>query len=68
MQIAHRKKTSAKVLLFQLYFLWLGERGAHRQQQAGSTGLTVLLQIQTDSFGAPPNSSASDLTFELDQY
>ena len=29
----------------------LGERAAHRQPQAGST---VLLQIQTGSFGDPP--------------
>jgi hypothetical protein len=43
----------------------LGERGAHRQPQAGST---VLLQIQTGSFGDPPTSSASDLTVGLDQY
>ena len=43
----------------------LGERGAHRQQQAGST---VLLQIQTGSFGDPPTPSASDLTVGIDQY
>ena len=43
----------------------LGERGAHRQPQAGST---VLLQIQTGSFGEPPTPSASDLTVALDQY
>ena len=43
----------------------LGERGAHRQPQAGST---VLLQIQTGSFGEPPTPSASDLTLALDQY
>jgi hypothetical protein len=43
----------------------LGERGAHRQPQAGST---VLLQIQTGTFGEPPTPSASDLTLALDQY
>jgi hypothetical protein len=43
----------------------LGERAAHRQPQAGST---VLLQIQTGSFGDPPTPSASDLTVGLDQY
>ena len=43
----------------------LGERGAHRQPQAGST---VLLQIQTGSFGEPPTPSASDPTLALDQY
>ena len=35
------------------------------QPQAGST---VLLQIQTGSFGDPPTPSASDLTLALDQY
>ena len=45
----------------------LGERGAHRQPQAGSTVLPVL-QIQTGSFGEPPTPSASDLTLALDQY
>ena len=43
----------------------LGERGVHRQPQAGST---VLLQIQTGSFGEPPTPSASDPTLALDQY
>ena len=43
----------------------LGERAAHRQPKAGST---VLLQIQTGSFGDPPTPSASDLTLALDQY
>ncbi len=43
-----------------------GERCVHRQPpQAGST---VLLQIQTGSFGEPPTPSASDLTVALDQY
>jgi hypothetical protein len=45
----------------------LGERGAHRQPQAGST-VFKLLQIQTGSFGDPPTPSASDLTVGLDQY
>jgi hypothetical protein len=43
----------------------LGARGAHRQAQAGST---VLLQMQTGSFGDPPTASASDLSLALDQY
>ena len=43
----------------------LGERGAHLQPQAGST---VLLQIQTGSFGKPPTPSSSDLTVALDRY
>ena len=42
-----------------------GERGAHLQPQAGST---VLLQIQTGSFGKPPTPSSSDLTGALDRY
>ncbi len=43
----------------------LGWRGAHRQRHAGST---VLLQIQTSSFGDLPTPSASDPTLALDQY
>ena len=43
----------------------LGGRGAHRQPQVSST---VLLQIQTGSFGEPPTPSSSDLTVALDWY
>ena len=62
--------TRAKIkICFCFYFsgrtFGLGERGAHRQPQAGST---VLLQIQTGSFGEPPTPIASDPTLALDQY
>ena len=74
MQLAHFRKaffflTIEMVMRDNSYFsartFGLGERGAHRQPQAGST---VLLQIQTGSFGEPPTPSASDPTLALDQY
>jgi hypothetical protein len=51
--------------IFSVRTFGLGARGVHRQPQAGST---VLLPIQTGSFGDPPTPSASDLTLALDQY
>ena len=68
--VAVREETRGKNKnCFCFYFLartfGLGERGAHRQPQAGST---VLLQIQTGSFGEPPTPSSSDLTVALDRY
>ena len=42
----------------------LGGRDTHQPQVCS----TVLLQIQTGSFGKPPTPSASDLSWGLDQY
>jgi hypothetical protein len=53
------------IIFFSVRTCGLSERGAHRQPQTGST---VLIQIQTGSFGEPPTPSASDLTLALDQY
>ncbi len=58
-------RTASDNYIFSGRTFGLGERGAHRLPQTGST---VLLQIQTGSFGEPPTPSASDLTVALDQY
>jgi hypothetical protein len=59
------KKLNFFLFLFSGRTFGLGARGAHRQAQAGST---VLLQIQTGSFGDPPTPSALDLSLASDQY
>ncbi len=64
-------ETRAKVFFYFNLIFGLSTRarptrpGVHRQPQAGST---LLLQIQTGTFGDPPIPSASNLTLALDQY